>query len=113
MTNQFVFLILVLALFLSEIALNFKISLGFILYGALIALSLLSLSHVKTLNNYGKIIIVFMIIPIVRLTGLFIELGFFWKTLISYSILLFLAFYYSIRFKLSFKLRKEMFYEDC
>lgn len=97
----------VLALFIAEIFLLFNEFLGFIMYFALIAIYLLSLSHQKTLNEYSKIIIVFMIIPIVRIIGLFIPLGFFWKVLISYSILLFLAFYYSVRFKLDHGHKKE------
>ena len=104
--NQIVIL-LVLVLILSEVFLNLNQTVGFILYGSLIALSLLSLSHIKTLNNSGKLIIVFMILPIVRVTELFITLGFFWKILISYFILLFLSFGYSVRFKLDHGHKKE------
>ena len=97
----------ILILILSEILLNINEIIGFILYGCLIALCLLSLSHTKLLNEYGKLIIVLMIVPIVRIVELFLSLEFFWEVLISYSILLFLSFYYSVRFKLDHGHKKE------
>ncbi len=97
----------ILILILSEVLLNINKVIGFILYICLVALCLLSLSHTKVLNEYGKLIIVLMIIPIVRIVELFISLSFFWEILISYSILLFLAFYYSVRFKLDHGHKKE------
>ncbi|MBS3077495.1 hypothetical protein J4233_04450 [Candidatus Pacearchaeota archaeon] len=100
-------LLLVLALVLSEIFLNINEAVGFIMYSILIAFCLLSLSHVESLNDPGKLMIVFMIIPIVRITESFITFGFFWKIIISYSILLFLSFYYSVRFKLDHGHKKE------
>ena len=68
---------------------------------------LLSLSHIDVLNNYGKLMIVFMIVPIARIIEVFITFEFFWKVLIFYSILLFLSFYYSVRFKLDHGHKKE------
>jgi membrane protease YdiL (CAAX protease family) len=100
-------LVLVLALVFAEILLNLNEIVGFILYISLIALALLSLSQVPSLNDYGQLIIVLMIMPIVRATELLITLDFFWKILISYCILLFLTFYYSTRFKLNHGHRKE------
>lgn len=98
---------LILVLILSEILLNVSEVIGFILYGFLVALCLLSLSHTKLLNEYGKLIIVLMIVPIVRIVEMFLSLGFFWEVLISYCILLFLAFYYSVRFRLDHGHKKE------
>ena len=100
-------ILLIFSLFLSEIFLSFNETIGFLLYGFLIALCLISLSHIKILNDYGKLIIILMIIPIIRVSGLFINLGLFWETLIFYCLLLFLAFYYSVRFKLDHGHKKE------
>jgi len=97
--KHFVILIIFLIIY-SEIFLQFNAVVGFVLYSFLIAMCLLSLSHHKYLNNYSKLIIVLMIVPIVRLTELFLSLDFLWKLVVSYSILLFLSFYYSVRFKL-------------
>jgi len=99
--------LVILVLICSEIVLSINVTTGFILYSCLITLCLLSLSHTKALNEYGKLIIILMIVPIVRITELFISLSFFWKILISYSILLFLSFYYSVRFKLDHGHKKE------
>ena len=95
-----IIVLVILALVLTEICLYINKIAGFVLYLLLIALYLLSLSQVKILNNYGKLIIILMIVPIVRVIELFITLEFFWKVVISYGVLLFLAFFYSVRFKL-------------
>lgn len=100
-------LLVVLALILSEVFLSVNETVGFILYSVLIASCLLSLSHVQSLREDGKLVIVFMIIPIVRITELFIPFEFFWKVLISYVVLLFLSFYYSVRFELDHGHKKE------
>jgi len=105
--KEYLLVFMISMLFLSEIVLNFNRVIGFLLYFTLIAVYLISLSYTKDLNNYGKLTIVLLIIPIVRVIGLFIALSFFWKILISYSVLLFLAFYYSIRFKLDHGHKKE------
>ena len=97
--KHFVILIIFLIIY-SEIFLMLNSTIGFVLYSFLISLCLLSLSHHKYLNNYSKLIIVLMIVPIVRITELFLSLDFFWKLIVSYLILLFLSFYYSVRFKL-------------
>lgn len=100
-------LFLVFVLILTEILLNLNETVGFILYISLIALGLLSLSQLTSLNEYGQLLIVFMIMPIVRVAELFIWLNFFWELLITYSILLFLSFYYSVRFKFDHGHKKE------
>ena len=100
-------LLFVFILVLTEIVLNVNETAGFILYISLIALCLLSLSQINSLNDYGQLIIVFMIMPIIRVIELFIVLEFFWKIIISYSILLFLSFYYSVKFELDHGHRKE------
>jgi membrane protease YdiL (CAAX protease family) len=102
-----IIVLLVLALILSEVFLSLNETVGFILYSALVALCLLSLSHKPSLDDSSKLIIVLMIVPIVRIIESFITFGFFWKLIISYSILLFLSFYYSVRFKLDHGHKKE------
>ena len=98
---------LVFILVFAEILLSLNETAGFILYVSLIALALLSLSQIPYLNDYGQLIIVLMIMPIVRILETFIALELFWKLLISYCILLFLAFYYSARFELDHGHRKK------
>lgn len=112
--EKYIVPLIVLALILSEAYLNINEDIGFVLYGFLIGVCLLYLSHLRSLKDYdgslksnGKLVIVFMIVPIVRITELFITLEFFWKVLISYGILLFLSFYYSARFELDHGHKKE------
>ena len=102
-------LLLMIVIVLSEIVFNINQIAGFVLYSSLIALCLLSLSHEENLEDYDKLMIILMIMPIIRIIEGFIILDLFWKVLIPYSILLFLSFYYSVRFKLDHGHKKEKF----
>lgn len=100
MKNYFLILFS-LSLFLSEIILRINQTFGFLLYSFLIAGCLISLAKAESLDNRGKLIIVFMILPIIRIAELFLVFEVFWKTFIVYCILLFLAVFYSIEFKIN------------
>ena len=62
---------------------------------------LLSLSKAKSLNNDVKLLIVFIILPIIRIAELFITFEFFWKVHLIYLILFFLVTFYSLKFKIN------------
>jgi len=98
---------LTLYLIVSEVFLYIDNTIGFILYSILIAFFLISLSHIESLDDYGKLMIILMIVPILRVTGLFIILSEFWSIILTYCMLLFLAFHYSVRFKLDHGHKKE------
>lgn len=99
--RKYLLVLLGLSVFLSEVILRINEVAGFFLYSFLIAGCLISLSRAESLNNHAKLIIVFMILPIIRIAELFIVFEFFWRILIVYLILFFLVTFYTIRFKIN------------
>lgn len=99
--KKYLLVLLGLSVFLSEVILRVNEIAGFFLYSFLIAGCLISLSKAESLNNHAKLIIVFMILPIIRVAELFLVFEFFWRVLIVYLILFFLVTFYSIRFKIN------------
>jgi len=90
-----------MALLLSEIILFVKPEFAFISHSILIGGCLIALANEETLDNSGKLIIIFMILPIIRISELFLNFSFIWNTAIIYFILLFLVTFYSIKFKIN------------
>lgn len=99
--KKYLLVLLGLSVFLSEVILSINEVAGFLLYGFLISGCLIALSKTESLNNHAKLIIVFMILPIIRIAELFVVFEFFWKVLIVYLILFFLVSFYSMRFKIN------------
>ncbi len=99
--GKYLLILFSLSLFLSEIILRINQTFGFLLYSFLIAGCLISLAKAESLDNPSKLIIVFMILPIIRIAELFIVFEVFWKTFIVYCILLFLVIFYSMEFKIN------------
>jgi len=93
--------LLVLSVFLTEIILGVNEIAGFIFYVFLITGVLLSISKAEFLDNHGKLALIFMILPTLRIVELFLEIGFFWETLIFYYLLLFLVTFCSLKFKIN------------
>ena len=96
--NKYLLWLLAISLFLSEIILKFKPEFAFICYCFLIGGCLISLSLGDSLDNRGKLVIVFMILPILRISELFLQFNFIWNSFILYYLLLFLVVFYCIQF---------------
>jgi membrane protease YdiL (CAAX protease family) len=95
-------LILIGACFLlSEIVLKVNPALGFISYSILIGGCLISLAGEEKLGEQGKLMIVLMILPIIRIAELFISFEYFWRSFAVYYILFFLVVFYSLKFKIN------------
>lgn len=109
--KKYILLLLSAVLLLSEIMFQIEPKIGFLSYAVLIGGCLISLAKADSLNNSGKLIIIFMILPIIRIAGLFIEFDYLWNSLIVYYFLCFLVFYYLAKFdiKLEFKWKKWYF----
>jgi membrane protease YdiL (CAAX protease family) len=93
--------LMILCFFLFEIVLRLSPVWGFICYSVLITVCLISLEKDDSLDDRGKLMIVLMIIPIMRIAELFINLDYVWRNFVVYFILLFLVFFYSMKFELS------------
>lgn len=97
----------VLLLIISELFLNRNEAVGFALYFCIVGFFLIYLHDLESLNRKYQLIIALMIMPIVRLSEIFITLDFPGKVILSYCILLFLSLYYSLKFKLNYGYKKE------
>lgn len=91
----------VLTMLLSEIMLTLNVAIGLLFYVILITGVLLALHKTESLVNNGKLMTILLILPIIRLIGLFLDIDYFWKTLIVYCALLFLVCFYSFKFKIN------------
>ena len=98
--KKYILWLLALSLLLSEIILQFSPAFAFVCYCILIGGCLISLSLKESLDNYGKLLVFFMILPIIRISGLFLQFNFILNSLILYYILLFLVVFYLIQFKI-------------
>ncbi|MBS3073164.1 hypothetical protein J4477_05005 [Candidatus Pacearchaeota archaeon] len=101
MLSKNLLILLSASVFLSEIILRVNETAGFLLYSFLILGCLLSLSKAKTLNDEAKLLIVFIVLPILRIAELFIFFESFWKIHLVYLILFFLVTFYSAKFKVN------------
>ncbi|MFH1310796.1 MAG: CPBP family intramembrane glutamic endopeptidase [Nanoarchaeota archaeon] len=99
--KKYLLILLILCLLLSEIIINVSPVPGFFLYILLITGCLIVLSKEGTLNDYGKLIILFMILPIIRVIELFVNFDYPIKAIVVYLILFFLVLIYSIKFRIS------------
>jgi len=93
--------LLSISILLSEIILRLNETAGFFLYSFLILGCLITLSKAKSLNDEAKLLIVFIILPILRIAELFVLFPFFLKINIVYIILFFLVTFYSLKFKIN------------
>ena len=73
---------------------GFNAKIGAIMYFVLMSVSLILLSRQNGLDNISQMIIVFLVVPLVRIAGLFMDISYVWKIVLGYGILLFLGVYY-------------------
>src|SRR3989344_6352248 len=98
---------LTLAVFLSELALYLDVVYGFIIYCLLVAGMLVFLSNQDIRDNYGKLSSVVMIVPIARISDLFLNLDMLLKSLIFYSGILLMMANYLFAFEISHRYTKK------
>ena len=83
---------------LAEIIFSYSSAFGAFLYLVIINAVLFLLASSKKLDSYSKMMIVLLVIPIVRVAYLFVDLGYIWRILVVYLLMLFLGYYYSVKF---------------
>ncbi len=99
--RKYLLVLLSLSLLLSEIIIRISPVFGFFLYSSLIAGCLISFSKAEKLEDYSKLAIVLMILPIIRIAELFIGFDFLWRSISVYYVLCFLVTFYTIQFKIN------------
>jgi len=92
--------IFALFVLLNEIILKYDSNIGAVMYLALMSLALIILSRQDILDKVSQMIIILLVVPLVRIAGLFIDLPYIWKISVGSGILLFLGLYYFYKFDL-------------
>jgi len=105
--RKYLLILTSMSLFLSEILLRINPTIGFLSYTLLISGCMIALSKEEELDNYGKLIVALMILPVIRIEELFIEFEFLWRSFIVYYILFFLVMFYSVKFRINPGYTKE------
>lgn len=85
--------------FLNEVLLRFSELVGFWMYVVLMTLALLILPR-KEFDDSSIMIVVLLVIPLVRISELFLDVSFFWRVVVGHGILLFLGIFYLFRFRI-------------
>jgi len=98
---------IVVSLILSEIILRFSNTWGFVSYFVLVSGVLISLSKLEELDDFNKLSIVLMILPVLRILELFLNFGGFSKVVIESYLFLFLVVFYSFKFKIEVGYNKK------
>jgi membrane protease YdiL (CAAX protease family) len=101
------FILIILAIFLSEISLKLNVLVGCLVYAVLVGVILISLEKDRILEHSEKLLLFLAIVPIARIAECFIKFDVFFEAIIFYSILLFLVIYYVNKFRvdLGYELR--------
>jgi membrane protease YdiL (CAAX protease family) len=83
---------------LNEIIMGFSENIGAFMYLVLMNMVLFVISRRGNLVDVDHMIVIFLIVPLARIAGLFMDVSYVWKMFLGYGILLFLGMYYLYRF---------------
>ena len=97
--NKWLIVAMALVFLLSEIALQINPVWGFLFHVILLSGLLLGISFER--EDEYKLLLFLMILPIVRVAGVLVDVPDFWRVMLSYYLLVFLALFYSFSFKLN------------
>ncbi len=98
--EKYLIWIFVLIVLLNEILLKYSGMIGGMMYLLLITMTLILISRQEVLDDFAKMVIIFLIIPLVRISGLFMDVSSIWKIFLGSLILLFLGIFYMVKFDL-------------
>lgn len=96
-----IFISLILVFFLAEIMLGINKYIGILIYALVLGLILIDLEEDDFLIQSDKLLIFMMILPIARISEMFVSFNFYWKTIIFYFVIYFLVLFYMRRFKIN------------
>lgn len=97
------FLIAMVGLAIVEYLLGSFPEIGFFAYAVFVGLILVLMENEVKHTKEEKVLIFLMILPICRIAEIFLDLNFFWSTLLFYLTLIGLTLYYAIKFWLRFE----------
>ena len=93
--------VLAFALIMSELSFILNQNLGFAFYIAMISGTLIALAYADKLKDEGRLMTLFMIVPMFRICGMFLNFDFFFRALTGSYLLVILILAYSIKLKIN------------
>ena len=97
--KKYILFLLVAGILLAELTFQSDARIGFLLYAFLVGGVLIALSSDYYAGPSTKIIISFMILPLLRISEIFLKLSYFSRVLFIYTSLAFLVIFYTYRFE--------------
>ncbi len=95
------FIFLIFVFLLAEIILSVNEYFGVLIYALVLGLILVRLEEDDFLIQSDKLLIFMMILPIARISEVFVSFNFYWKTIMFYFVIYFLVLFYMRRFNIS------------
>ncbi|MCD4770909.1 CPBP family intramembrane metalloprotease [archaeon] len=86
---------------LNEIIMGVSENAGAFMYLVLMNIVLLVVLRRERLIDVDRMIVVFLVVPLVRVAGLFMDISYIWKMFLGYGVLLFLGMYYLYKFNIN------------
>jgi membrane protease YdiL (CAAX protease family) len=96
--KKITFLFVILGILISELIFELNQTNGFIVYSILLGVVLISMEKDITLNKSEMLLIFLMIVPIARISELFLPFSPIWKIFAFYAVIAFLGIYYAKKF---------------
>ncbi|HNZ52351.1 MAG TPA: hypothetical protein PLU55_04875 [Candidatus Pacearchaeota archaeon] len=97
------FIIALVGLAIVEYLLSSFPTIGFFVYAVFVGLILILMENEVKHTKEEKLLIILMILPICRIAEIFLNLEFFWSTLVFYLFIIGVTLYYVIKFWLRFE----------
>jgi membrane protease YdiL (CAAX protease family) len=92
------FFFVILGIFVSELIFQWNQTAGFVIYAVLLGVVLVTMEKDITLDKSEMLLIFLMIVPIARISELFLPFSPLWKIFAFYAVIAFLAIYYGAKF---------------
>lgn len=99
--NKTLPLLIGISFLFTELLLKINPLYGFLSYAVVITACLIAISKLEELDKYGKLAVVLLILPMVRIAELFVSFDYIWRSFIIYYVLLFFVLTYSSKFKIN------------
>lgn len=96
--KKITFLFVILGILISELIFEWNQTFGFIIYAVLLGVVLISMEKDIYLNKSEMLLIFLMIVPIARISELFLPFSPLWKIFAFYAVIVFLGVYYAGKF---------------
>lgn len=92
------FFFVIIGILLAELIFKWNQTAGFVIYAIFLGIVLISMEKDITLDKSEMLLILLMIVPMARISELFLPFGSLWKIFAFYAVIVLLAVYYAKKF---------------